>query len=33
VERAALRQLPSKPVDVVRDRIAFAGRRVTDSRA
>lgn len=34
VERAALRQLPSKPVDVVRDRRIFAaGRRVTDSRA
>jgi hypothetical protein len=33
VERAALRQLPSKPVDIVRDRLVSAGRRVTDSRA
>jgi len=33
VERAALRQLPSKPVDGARDRRVFAGRRVSDSRA
>jgi hypothetical protein len=32
VERAALRQLPSKPVDVARNRLVFAGRRVTDRR-
>jgi hypothetical protein len=33
VERAALRQLPLKPVDMARDRRVLAGRRVTDSRA
>lgn len=33
VERAALRRLPMKPVDVIRDRLVLAERRVTDRRA
>src|SRR5258706_6731917 len=33
VERAALRQLPVKPVDEALDRRVLAGRRVTDRRA
>jgi hypothetical protein len=33
VERAALGQLPWKPVDATRDRLVFSGRRLTDRRA